>query len=276
MMKYGSTGQEVRRLQRALKINVTGKFGRGTQQALKEYQKSMGLVVDGIAGPSTLSALGIEVLAGIDVSDYNRIFDWQAMYDHGVRWCYVKASEGTSHDQKKAHDHAKRARDVGMDVGFYHFSRPDTNIAQGMKDAQDEVGNLLDDLVGVPYTLSFCNDMEKGDEKRDEYNVRWTIEFARELNRQIGHTPLLYTAYWFVSGWYNDDELKDVVKTHKLWLADYDKDAGNPAETAPWDEWTFLQWTGFGYIPGSTGKIDLNWAAGGALDKVRLHKPSVC
>jgi len=274
LLKYGSKGQEVKRLQRAIGVRATGKFGPRTKAAVKEWQKKNGLVDDGIAGFHTLDAMGIAVLGGIDVSDYNRIYDWQAMYDHGVRWCYVKASEGTTHQQKKVYDHVNRARDVGMDVGLYHFSRPDTYARKGLQDARDEVDNLLTSAQDIPYTLPFANDMEKADKTRDEYNVRWTMEFGRELKAETGHMPLIYTAHWFVSGWYNDDELADIVKSHRLWLADYD---GYPDdEIKPWKEWTLTQWSGHGYIPGSGGRIDLNWAAGGMLDQIRVQRANLC
>lgn len=270
MLKYGSKGQEVRRLQRKLGLRASGKFGPATKRAVKQYQKDVGLDVDGVAGPMTLGSLGIEVIAGIDVSAYNRNLDWQAMYDHGARWAYIKATEGTTHQQKTMRDHARRARNVGMDVGFYHFSRPNTYASKGLQDARDEVNNLLEHTQNEYYTLPFTNDMEKGDKNKDEYNVRWTIEFGEELLRRAGHRPLIYTAHWFVSGWYRDDELQEVVDTHDLWLADYD---GYPDdEIAPWKEWKLTQFTGQGHIPGSNGKIDLNWAAGGALDDLRLTR----
>jgi lysozyme len=52
----------VRRLQRALageglEVAVDGDFGRGTEDAVKSFQRERGLVVDGIVGPGTWEAL---------------------------------------------------------------------------------------------------------------------------------------------------------------------------------------------------------------------------
>ncbi len=63
-LSQGSSGDEVVILQRALNnngANITddGKFGTATLNAVKQYQSQHGLTVDGIAGPATLSALGI-------------------------------------------------------------------------------------------------------------------------------------------------------------------------------------------------------------------------
>ena len=64
ILKWGSGGPEVRRLQRALNaasdtadLRVTGAFKRSTGVALRAYQKRVGVKIDGIAGPSTWNAL---------------------------------------------------------------------------------------------------------------------------------------------------------------------------------------------------------------------------
>lgn len=56
-LKVGSKGKEVERIQRALKVPVTGIFDGVTTRALKEYQKRKGLVADGVCGPLTWSML---------------------------------------------------------------------------------------------------------------------------------------------------------------------------------------------------------------------------
>lgn len=63
--KYGSTGDEVRRIQQKLKDlgysvgSVDGIFGQNTQNAVKAFQRNVGLTADGIVGPATLLYLGL-------------------------------------------------------------------------------------------------------------------------------------------------------------------------------------------------------------------------
>lgn len=59
-LKYGSTGDEVKKLQTSLGFtgkDVDGIFGNKTLSAVKDYQKKNGLAVDGIVGKNTWGAL---------------------------------------------------------------------------------------------------------------------------------------------------------------------------------------------------------------------------
>lgn len=66
LSKYGSTGSEVKTLQQKLKDlgfyngDVDGIFGTQTQTAVRNFQRSVGITVDGIAGPATLLYLGLD------------------------------------------------------------------------------------------------------------------------------------------------------------------------------------------------------------------------
>ena len=65
LSRLGSTGSEVTKIQTKLKNwgyykgSVDGKYGTQTQKAVKEFQRKNGLTADGIAGSSTLAAMGI-------------------------------------------------------------------------------------------------------------------------------------------------------------------------------------------------------------------------
>lgn len=61
-LRYGSRGDDVRKLQQLLNAGLTvdGIFGINTQKAVKAFQKAHGLTVDGIVGLKTWTALGIE------------------------------------------------------------------------------------------------------------------------------------------------------------------------------------------------------------------------
>ena len=57
ILRRGSKGPEVIKLQKALGITADGIFGLTTEISVKKFQKNNKLTADGIAGPSTLSKL---------------------------------------------------------------------------------------------------------------------------------------------------------------------------------------------------------------------------
>lgn len=65
VLKTGSKGDEVREVQRRLKLwgyyngSVDGVFGAGTRSAVIKFQKKNGLQADGVVGKSTYKALGM-------------------------------------------------------------------------------------------------------------------------------------------------------------------------------------------------------------------------
>jgi putative chitinase len=57
VLRKGSKGDLVKKMQAALGIGADGDFGQGTENALKKWQDRNGLTPDGVAGPKTLSKL---------------------------------------------------------------------------------------------------------------------------------------------------------------------------------------------------------------------------
>ena len=74
-LEFGSRGSDVLKLQKALLSlgynpnGTDGKFGRGTENAVKAYQKARGLTADGKAGNQTLTKLYAELENGGASSD---------------------------------------------------------------------------------------------------------------------------------------------------------------------------------------------------------------
>lgn len=61
ILKLGSRGNEVKALQEKLNLKADGIFGSITEEAVKDFQRSNGLEVDGIVGANTLSKLNLSV-----------------------------------------------------------------------------------------------------------------------------------------------------------------------------------------------------------------------
>lgn len=75
LSRFGSSGDEVRRVQTKLKSlgyytgSVDGIYGTKTRDAVRFFQRSCGITADGIAGPTTLLYLGLGSSASRGSSD---------------------------------------------------------------------------------------------------------------------------------------------------------------------------------------------------------------
>ena len=76
---FGSQGDTVREIQKALKYNgyyngeIDGIFGDNTKTAVMNFQRDSGLKADGIVGEKTLSALGINKSANTQTGSYGSL-----------------------------------------------------------------------------------------------------------------------------------------------------------------------------------------------------------
>ena len=59
LLKQGTHGNAVKKLQEKLAISADGQFGSATEKAVRDYQQKNGLVADGMAGPVTLAHMKI-------------------------------------------------------------------------------------------------------------------------------------------------------------------------------------------------------------------------
>jgi peptidoglycan hydrolase-like protein with peptidoglycan-binding domain len=57
ILRRGDSGVSVRTLQRLLAIKIDGRFGPATEEAVKSFQTTVGLVADGVVGPQTWGRL---------------------------------------------------------------------------------------------------------------------------------------------------------------------------------------------------------------------------
>ena len=60
VLKKGSKGEWVKKMQKVLGATPDGDFGPGTEKAVKAWQEKNGLTPDGIVGPKTLAKMGIK------------------------------------------------------------------------------------------------------------------------------------------------------------------------------------------------------------------------
>lgn len=71
-------------------------------------------------------------IQGVDVSEWQSTSDWSTS---GIDFVIIRASLGMTVKDKRVADHAKKGRDAGLVVGFYHFGWPSTHSGTGAQQA---------------------------------------------------------------------------------------------------------------------------------------------
>ncbi|MGW1466105.1 GH25 family lysozyme [Streptomyces sp. NPDC001493] len=154
------------------------------------------------------------MLHGIDVSSYQETFDTD-----GVDFVFIKATEGRSYVNPHLAAQAKRARDAGCVVGFYHFLWPG-KAAEQVRFFLARTPEKSGDLLAVDWEQT-GDGTRAGNADKDK--------FLHELKRlRPDHRALLYCGRSF---WLDVDRTS--YAGDGLWIADY-VEPGEPRIEADW------------------------------------------
>ena len=183
---------------------------------------------------------------GIDVSHYQGDIDWHAVAASGVKFAYIKATEGVSYVDPSFAQNVAGAQAAGMLVGAYHFL-----TAGNIVDQADRFNNVAGQL-DLPMAL----DVEELVDARDVlgwFNYALLDANAKQIlycdpARAQSLTAQLLTAQLLTAA-------RPQLADYPLWIAEY---GVNVPRTAPWTRWAFWQHTEGGHIPGIRTPVDLD------------------
>jgi peptidoglycan hydrolase-like protein with peptidoglycan-binding domain len=121
VVKQGAKGERVRTIQslldqRGARIVVDGEFGRSTTAAVKAFQRSRGLVVDGHVGPATWQKLVVTIRRGSRGAAV-RALQHQLRFELGYRSVAVDGLFGQATQTAVKNFQAKRKLDADGIVG---------------------------------------------------------------------------------------------------------------------------------------------------------------
>jgi lysozyme len=188
-----------------------------------------------IFGGGTRSVSDITAL-GIDVSDHNGTFDWQAWEGH-IEFAAIKATEGNANyidykDPTFARNWAE-AKALGLYRFAYHYFHPAADPASQAKYFYDYVA-----AQGIEPHDGFMIDFEENDQMTP-VNVSFSgYVFASELTRLLpGHKILIYTYPAFA-------QAGNCAKLGQwpLWISEFG--VPKPVVPPPWSAWEFWQHVG--------------------------------
>jgi GH25 family lysozyme M1 (1,4-beta-N-acetylmuramidase) len=181
-------------------------------------------------------------IPGIDVSSHQGNVNWQAQWNNGKRFAYVKATEGTSYRNPYFSQQYVGSYNIGMIRGAYHFALPDrssgaaqanffaSNGGAWSRDNKTLPGAL--DIEYNPYGAT-CYGLSQAAMRS------WIADFLNTYHARTSRWATIYTT----TDWWRTctGNYSGFAANNPLWIARYASSVGTLP--AGWGFYTFWQWT---------------------------------
>lgn len=203
-------------------------------------------------------------IQGIDVSYWQGDVDWQEVDDAGVRFAYIKATEGGDRLDPKFHDNWNGARKAGIARGAYHvmyWCGPAREQASWFTMNVPNDGDTLPPVLDVEwngYSKTCPNHIAR---KAAIAKIKVMLE---AMEAHTGKRPIIYTDPKF-----HQDVLEGEFTNYQFWLRSV---AAKPEARYGTRDWAFWQFTTTGRVPGVAGAVDRNSFNGTPADWKRVLK----
>ena len=178
---------------------------------------------------------------GIDISAHNGDVDFKRVAESGIKFVWIKASEGETIRDAKFQENYSAARESGLRVGAYHFFRFDCDgVMQAMNLCQS-LGDVNPDM-GIAIDIELESNAEGVADEVIVSNIDSMVDYLRLRGYPI-------TLYSNKEGYARF--LRDHFSDYPLWICSFSD--GEPIAEAPW---VFWQYSHTGKVPGVSGKCD--------------------
>ncbi|MEU7071490.1 lysozyme [Streptomyces narbonensis] len=255
----------------ALLLPLAGSAGAaqdpGARQVPARGTASMGMGVlkhDGRDGkPGGISTQAVQT-EGVDVSSHQGNVAWSTLWNSGVRWAYVKATEGTYYKNTYFTQQYNGSYDIGMIRGTYHFATPDTTTGAAQADyfvnnggGWSKDGKTLPGVLDIewnPYGATCYGKTQSG-------MVTWIRDFLNRYKYRTGRDAVIYTA----TSWWTQctGNYSGFATTNPLWIARYASTVGELP--AGWQYYTMWQYTSTGPTVGDHNRFNGDYSRVQAL-----------
>lgn len=188
-------------------------------------------------------------IRGVDVSRHNGMMNFDAMAADGIKFVFIKATEGGTHRDENFHMNYQKAVRAGLAVGAYHFFRFDVDgVVQAL--------NFCKMVGDKPLPVGAVIDVEKhgNDESISPEIVSEQVAAMADYLSLKGHRVIIYTNK---AGYY--DYIYGHLGMYPLWICSFSEVPINA-------EWTFWQYNHHGSVPGIRGDVDENVFCGSASE----------
>ncbi|WP_297523350.1 GH25 family lysozyme [uncultured Clostridium sp.] len=159
-------------------------------------------------------------IKGIDISMFQPNINLEEVSNQGYKVCYIKATEGQTYTDPLFMQNYNKAKEAGLDIGFYHFIHSYDNGAV-------QARFLLEKIKGLDYNCRIAIDIEVTDNQSAATINKCINDFVTEITNQTGHYPCIYTNLSFAN-----EYLDSSLSKYGLWLAEYG--VNEPEKTKVW------------------------------------------
>ncbi len=195
-------------------------------------------------------------IAGIDVSYYQGVIDWEAVASDpaNIEFAIIRAGyrgyvSGDINIDEQFLNNLDGATSAGIDVGVYFFSQ-----AINEDEAREEANFIIENIKNYDVTYPIVFDMEEVYDDNARTNnltateiTDITIAFCEEI-LAAGYTPVVYGNI----GWMMFNLELNRLEDYDKWFAQYFRQPFFPYDYSMW------QYTANGEVDGIEGPVDLN------------------
>ena len=215
-------------------------------------------------------------MLGIDVHQDKGNPDWQRVFAAGVRFAWLKVSEGAGGSPNPAiltwfRHNAPAAKAAGVRIGGYHY----LTTAIPSSTPVEEADFFLSRLSLHPGDLLPACDFEQ-----NPPDAAQALAFLQHVEAEIGVKPILYTFpdYLTRALAHATPAVQQALKRYPLWFADYGRNDGTDHGVIH-DTHGFKviahQYTSKGRIDGASPPTDVNQLIAPSLDAISFkHQPA--
>lgn len=213
---------------------------------------------------SGVAAARVMPIQGIDVSYFQGDVDWQKVDGAGIRFVYVKATEGGDRFDPKFLDNWRGAKQAGIARGAYH-------VMYWCGSAREQAAWFVRHVPADGDALPPVLDVEwNGYSKTCPHHIARAAAIAKmkvmldAMQAHLGKRPIIYTE----PGFYRD-VLDGAFTDYQFWLRSV---AARPGAKYGSRDWSFWQFTTTGRVPGVAGAVDRSSFNGTVADWQRVLK----
>lgn len=189
-------------------------------------------------------------IRGVDVSSYQTEVDFAELSRQGIRFAYIKATEGTGHVDSTFTEKRVSAKEAGVPIGMYHYFSYGVSGAEQAESFIKIVGDLAaGELIPAVDMELTVEEVYNPPAKADV--VAGLKAFLAVLEERYGVKPLIYSQKDYYEKYLAED------------FADYPRWARNvfyPVWLDFGEDWAVWQYNDRGRLTGYGGEkyIDLN------------------